>query len=73
MIDNLYNLFTAEIRQIVINNKIKVICTEKKFIEIITYHDIKIFKKKKLKITDKIFKTMIKNILTQIKKNLIIL
>ena len=64
MIDNFCNSFTAEIRQIIINDRIKVICTEEKFIKTIIYHDVKTFKKERLKTTDEIFKTMIRNMLT---------
>ena len=41
---------------------------KKKFIKIIIYYDIEIFKKKELKITDEIFKATVRNMLTQIKK-----
>ena len=68
MIDDFCNSFTAEIRQIIMNNKMKVTCMKEKFIKIITHHDVKILKKKKLKITDEIFKAIIRNMLTQTKK-----
>ena len=55
------------------NDRMKVTCTEEKFIEIITYYNIKILKKEELKTTDEIFKIMIKNMFMQTKKNLIIL
>ena len=64
MINDFCNSFTVEIRQIIMNNRMKATCTEKKFIEIIIYHDTKTFKKEKLKATDKILITMIRNILT---------
>ena len=64
MIDDFCDSFTTKIRQIVMNNRMKIMCTEKKFIKIITYYDTEIFKKKKLKITNKIFRTIIKNMFT---------
>jgi len=67
MIDDLCNSFTAEIRWITVNDKMKVMCMKKKFIKIITHYDMKTFKKKELKITDEIFRIIIKNMLTQIK------
>ena len=70
MIDNFYDLFTAEIRQIVVNDRMKMMCTEKKFIETITYYDTKTLKKEELKIINEIFRTMIKNMLTQAKKKI---
>ena len=69
MIDDFCNSFTAEIRQIIVNNRMKIMCTEKKFIKTITHHDIKILKKEELKTTDEILKTMIRNVLMQTKKN----
>ena len=68
MIDDLCDSFTTEIRWIIMNNRMKAMCIEKKFIEIITHHDMKILKKEKLKIIDEIFRTTIKNMLTQTKK-----
>ncbi len=68
MIDDLCNSFTAEIRQIIMNNRMKATCTEEKFIKIITYHDTKILKKEELKTIDEIFRTTIRNMVTQIKK-----
>ena len=64
MIDDFCNSFTAEIKQTVMNNRMKMMCTEEKFIKIITYYDMKTLKKEKLKIIDEIFKTIIKNMLT---------
>ena len=63
MIDDFCNSFTTEIRQIIMNNRMKVMCIEKKFIKTITHHDMKTLKKKKLKTIDEIFKTIIKNML----------
>ena len=68
MIDDLCDSFTAEIRQIIMNDRMKVMCTEEKFIEIITHHDIEILKKKELKTTDEIFRVTIRNMFTQTKK-----
>ena len=70
MIDDFYDSFTAEIKQIAVNNRIKTICTKKKFIETITYHDTKTLKKEELKIINEIFKAMIRNMLIQVKKKL---
>ena len=63
MIDDLYNSFTAEIRQTVVNDRMKATCTEEKFIETITYHDMKTLKKEELKTSDEILRTMIRNML----------
>ena len=68
MINDFCNSFTAEIRQTIMNDRMKATCTEEKFIKIIIHHDMKIFKKEELKITDEIFRTTIKNMLTQTKK-----
>ena len=64
MINDFYDSFTAEIRQIIMNNKMKVMCTEKKFIKTIIHYDMKTLKKKKLKIINEIFKTTVRNMLT---------
>ena len=63
MIDDFCNSFTAEIRQIIINDRIKAMCMKEKFIETITHHDTKTFKKEKLKTTDEILRIMIRNML----------
>ena len=68
MIDDLCNSFTAEIRQIIMNNKMKAMCTEEKFIKTITHHDMKTLKKEELKTSDEIFRIMIRNMLTQTKE-----
>ena len=77
MIDKLYDSFTAEIRQTVMNNRIKVTCLKEKFIKIITHYNTKILKKENSEATNKILKIIIKNIFMQIKKersdNLIII
>ena len=39
MIDDFCDSFTAEIRWTAVNNRMKVMCTEKKFIETITHYD----------------------------------
>ena len=62
MINELCNSFTAEIRQTVMNNRMKATCLKKKFIKIIIYHDMKILKKENLKTTSEILKAIIKNI-----------
>ena len=64
MIDDFCNSFTAEIKQIIMNNRMKATCMKEKFIEIIIHYDTKTLKKKELKITDKIFRTIIRNVLT---------
>ena len=64
MIDDLCNSFTAEIRHTVMNNKMKMMCIKKKFIKIITYHDMKIFKNANQKAINKILEIIIKNIIT---------
>ena len=46
------------------NDRMKVMYTEEKFIKIIIHHDMKILKKKELKTTDEIFKIMIRNMFT---------
>ena len=68
MIDDFCNSFTAEIKQTVMNNRMKATCTKKKFIETITHHDMKTLKKEELKTTNEIFRAMIRNMLTQAKK-----
>ena len=68
MIDNLCNSFTARIRQIIMNNKMKAMCMKKKFIKTIIHYDMKTLKKKELKTTDEIFRTTIRNMLTQTKE-----
>ena len=70
IINDFCDSFTAEIKQIIMNNKIKVMCTEEKFIETIIHYNIKIFKKEELKITNEIFKAMIKNMLMWVKKKI---
>ena len=52
------------------NNKMKAMCIEKKFIKTITYHDMKTLKKEELKIIDEIFRITIRNMLTQTKKKI---
>ena len=68
MIDDLCNSFTAEIRWTVMNNKMKTTCMKEKFIKTITYHDMKTLKKEKLKTTDEIFRSTIKNMFTWVKE-----
>ena len=68
MIDDFCDSFTAEIKQIIMNNKMKITCMKEKFIKIITHHDTEIFKKEKLKIINEIFRITIKNMLTQTKE-----
>ena len=68
MINDFYDSFTAEIRQIAVNDRMKITCMKEKFIKIITYHDAETFKKKELKITNEIFKVMIRNIFMWAKK-----
>ena len=68
MINNFCNSFTTEIRQTIMNDRMKATCTKEKFIEIITHHDMKIFKKEKLKTTNEIFRIIIRNMLMQTKK-----
>ena len=68
MIDDFCNSFTTEIRQTVINDRIKTTCTKEDFIETITHYDMKILKKKELKTSNEILKTTIRNMLTQTKK-----
>ena len=46
----------------------KAICSEEKFIKIIIYYNIKIFKKENTEATNKILKVIIKNIFIQTKK-----
>ena len=59
------------------NNRIKIMCSEEKFIKIITYHDTEIFKKENSEATSEILEVIIKNILMQTKEersnNLIII
>ena len=68
MIDDFCDLFTAEIKQITVNDRMKMMCMKKKFIGTITHYNMKILKKEELKITDEIFRTMIRNMFTQTKK-----
>ena len=68
MINDFCDSFTAEIRQIAVNDRMKITCMKEKFIKIITYHDAETFKKKKLKITDEIFRATVRNMLIQIKE-----
>ena len=68
MIDDFCDLFTAEIKQITVNDRMKMMCMKKKFIETITHYNMKILKKEELKITDEIFRTMIRNMLTWAKE-----
>ena len=46
MIDDFCNSFITEIKQITVNDKMKVMCTEEKFIETITHHNTETLKKK---------------------------
>jgi len=74
IIDELCNSFITEIRQTVMNDRMKVMCSKEKFIKIIIYHDMKILKKENLKVTSEILEIIIKNVLIQTKKkDLIIL
>ena len=68
MIDDFCDSFTAEIRQTVMNNRMKATCTEEKFIKTIIHYDTEILKKEELKTTDEILRTTIRNMLTQTKE-----
>ena len=64
MIDDLCDLFTAEIRQTVMNKRMKVMCMKEKFMKTVTHHNMKTLKKQELKTTDENLRTMIRNMLT---------
>ena len=63
MIDDFCDSFTAEIRQIIMNDRMKMMCMKEKFIETITHHDVKTLKKEELKTIDEIFRTIVRNML----------
>ena len=63
IINDFCDSFMTEIRWIIMNKKMKMMCMKEKFMKTVTHHDTKTFKKQELKITDKNFRTMIRNVL----------
>ena len=68
MINQLCDSFTAEIRKTAINNQIKIICTEQKFLNIILHYIKNEFNSQNLKSEENI-RTRCMKILTQIKES----